>query len=159
QDSPRYSHQMKVPAGVRKTGPWVVCLSGLIDTQVDSQFTLDRQGHLSIFHDKLGLIVTGANSKRQPELATFSEKFKGQPNHRPVSSRLRMSDEQDRLGIAYNTFFAELEVAPPSAQRAAFRFNVVERGRLEEAQLTLQLCLKAGEVLETAKSKVVLGDK
>jgi hypothetical protein len=159
QDLPRYARQMKVPAGVHKTGPWVVCLSGLIDTQVDSQFTLDRQGHLSILHEKLGLVVTGANSKRQPELATFTEKVKGQPNHLPISSRLRMSDERDRLGIAYNTFFAELEVAPPTEQLVAFRFNAMERGRLEEAQLTLQLCLKAGEVLETAKSKIILDDK
>jgi dienelactone hydrolase len=159
QDSPRYAHQMKVPAGIRKTGPWVVCLSGLRDTPVDNQFTLDRQGHLSIFHEKLGLVITGANSKRQPELATFTEKVKEQTNHLPVSSRLRMSDQRDRLGIAYNTFFAELEIATPSENKAAFRFNIVERGRLEEARLTLQLCLKAGEVLETAKSKVVLGDK
>jgi dienelactone hydrolase len=160
QDLPRYAHQMTVPAGIRKTGPWVVCLSGLISTQaVTNQFYLDRQGHVSVFHDRLGPIVTGANSKRQPELATFSEKVKDQVYHLPLSSRLRMSDERDRLGLAYNTFFAELEAAPPSESRAAFRFTVVERGRLEEAQLTLQLCLKAGAVLETAKSKVVLGEK
>jgi dienelactone hydrolase len=160
QDLARYAHQMAVPAGIRKTGPWVVCLSGLISTQaVTSQFYLDRQGHLSIFHEKLGLIITGANSKRQPELATFAEKIKGQEYHMPNSSRLRMSEERDRLGLAYNTFFTELDVPTPSEKRVTFRFNVVERGRLEEARLTLQLCLHAGEVLETAKSKVLLGEK
>src|SRR5262245_16391064 len=50
QDRASYAHRMKVHAGIRKTGPWVVCLSGLIDTPTDSQFTLDRQGHLSVFH-------------------------------------------------------------------------------------------------------------
>src|SRR6266446_3281763 len=55
-------------------------------------FFLDRQGHLSIFHEKLGLIVSGANSKRQPELATFSETVKGQLNHLPISSTLRMEE-------------------------------------------------------------------
>jgi dienelactone hydrolase len=159
QDGPRYAHQMKVPAGIRKTGPWVVGLSGLISTQaVTNQFYLDRQGHVSVFHEKLGLIVTGANSKRQPELATFSEKTQGQVHHLPLSSQLRMSEARDRLGLAYNTFFTELEVATPSENRAAFHFSVVERGRLEEAQLTLQLCLKAGELLETAKSRIVLGE-
>lgn len=29
QDQLRYAHQMSVPAGIRKSGPWVVCLSGL----------------------------------------------------------------------------------------------------------------------------------
>src|SRR5262249_8456679 len=71
QELPHAAYQMqRVNAGIRKTGPWIVCLSGLIDTPIDSQFTLDRQGHLSIYHEKLGLIVTGANSKHQPELAT-----------------------------------------------------------------------------------------
>src|SRR5262245_2217632 len=59
-DRPRFAYQMKVPAGMRKSGPWLVCLSGLIDPPIESQFTLDRQGHLSIFHQKLGLIITGA---------------------------------------------------------------------------------------------------
>jgi hypothetical protein len=33
------------------------------------------------------------------------------------------------------------------------------RGRLQDVTLNLQLCLKAGEVLETARSKVVLDEK
>ena len=110
---------MKVPAGIRKTGPWTVCLSGLIDAPIDSQFTLDRQGHLSIYHEKLGLIITGANSKHQPELATFLEKTKDSVTTIPLSSRLRMSDERDRLGLGYSTFFAEAEVPPPDRRAAA----------------------------------------
>ncbi len=160
QELPRSVHRMAVPAGIRKTGPWTVCLSGLIDAPVDSQFTLDRQGHLSVYHGKLGLIVTGANSKRQPELATFLEKSKGQATTIPLSSRLRMGDERDRLGLAYRTFFAELEVPPPALDRMPFRVTITEtgRGRLEEAQLNLQLCLKAGETLEAAGTKVVLDE-
>jgi hypothetical protein len=158
QELPRSAYQMQVPAGIRKSGPWVVCLSGLISTQpVTNQFYLDRQGHLSLFHEKLGLIVTGANSKRQPELATFSEEVDGRTYHLPTHSRLRMSDERDRLGLAYNSFFTELEVAPPSATQVAFRFGIVERGRAEGARLTLQLCLKAGEALETSAGRIVLG--
>jgi len=169
QDLPRYVHQLSVPAAMRKTGPWVVCLSGLISTRaVTNQFYLDRQGHLSVFHQRLGLIITGANSKRQPELATFREKVGGEVSHLPISSRLRMSPlvkdveesastRGDRLALAYNTFFAELEVETRSETQVVFRFTIVERGRLEEGYLTLQLCLKAGEVLETRTSRIVLG--
>ncbi len=160
QDLPRYSHQMTVPAGIRKSGPWVVCLSGLISTQAaTSQFYLDRQGNLSVFHEKLGLIITGANSKRQPELATFSERIQGQVFHMPVSTRLQMSENQDRLSLAYNTFFCDLMLAPASSEELEFRFIITGKGRpAEEAQLTLQLCLKAGETLETgAGQRVVLG--
>ncbi|PYU68031.1 MAG: hypothetical protein DMG49_17090 [Acidobacteria bacterium] len=161
QEQPRYSYQMSVPAGIRKAGPWVVCLSGLISTPaVNSQFYLDRQGHLSVFHNRLGLVITGAGSKRQPELATFFEKMQGQTFHVPISSRLQMNDNNgDRLSLAYNTFFTDLNVPPPSEQQLQLRFVMTARGQPpSEAQLNLQLCLKAGETLETgAGLKIVLG--
>jgi hypothetical protein len=152
---------MKSEAGIRRTAPWTVCLSGLIDAPIDSQFTLDRQGHLSIYHDKLGLVITGANSKGQPELATFTDKAGGKVTTIPLSSRLRMADERDRLGLAYSTFFAELEVPLPSADRVPLRISITEtgRGRLQDAELHLQLCLKAGQPLETAGAKVTLSDQ
>lgn len=161
QELPRFVHQMKVPAGIRKTGPWTVCLSGLIDTPIDSQFTLDRQGHISIYHEKFGLIVTGANSKHQPELATFLDKSRDRATTIPLSSRLRMSGERDRLGLGYDTFFAEAEFPNPGEDRLPFRFAITETGpgRLRDAQLNLQLLLKAGENLETAKTKLALDEK
>src|SRR5262249_51217042 len=161
QELPRSVYRMKVNAGIRKTGPWLVCLSGLIDTPIDSQFTLDRQGHLSIYHEKLGLIVTGTNSKRQPELATFLEKTKDRVTTIPLSSRLRMSDERDRLGLGYHTFFAEAEVPRPTEDQLKFRFAITEtgRGRLQDVRLNLQLVLQEGQTLQTAKRKVVLGEK
>jgi hypothetical protein len=160
QDLPRSAYQMKVPAGIRKTGPWTVCLSGLIDAPIDSQFTLDRQGHMSIYHEKLGLIINGAGSKHQPELATFAEKTKDAVRTIPLSSRLRMGDDRDRLGLGYSTFFAELTVPPPSPERLDLQFAITETGggRLQDVKLNLQLCLKAGESLETAGSKIMLSE-
>jgi len=158
QDRPQYSYRMRVPAGIRKREPWTIALSGLTSAQpVANQFFLDRQCHLSIFHEKLGLIVSGANSKRQPELATFRETVRGRTSHLPISTALRMEPSLDRLSLAYNTFFADLEVPEPSRQRVAFRFAVTEMGRVEEAQLAIQLVLRPGELLETGKSKVLLG--
>jgi hypothetical protein len=160
QDQESYAHQMGSPAGIRKRGPWVVCFSGLLSTQAaTNQFYLDRQGSLSVFHEQLGLIVTGANSKRQPELATFSGTIGGQVFHMPMSSRLRMSEEVDRLGLAYPKFFSELAVRIGSASRLQLRFVVTGVGQPpEEAQLVLQLCLKSGETLETATgARFVLG--
>jgi hypothetical protein len=52
--------------------------------------------------------MTGANSKRQPELATFSERPLGSVSHPPLSSRLQMSEERDRLALACNTFLSDL---------------------------------------------------
>ncbi|MEW5977227.1 MAG: hypothetical protein AB1898_15665 [Acidobacteriota bacterium] len=155
QDRERFAHQMQIPAGIRKTGSWVTCLSGILSTQaVNSQFYLDRQGNLSIFHKKKGLIITGAGSKRQPELATFSEKMLGQIFHLPISSRLQMAERQDRLSLAYNTFFADLYVPVPDENALDVRFVISGKGRpAEETRLTLQLCLKSGEWLETGGGK------
>jgi len=149
---------MSIPAGIRKTGAWQVGLSGIINTQaINNQYYLDRQSSLSVFHQKLGLIITGANSKRQLELATFSERIDGQMYHMPLSSRLQMSDDGDRLSLAYNTFFTDLYVPAPSDQEMTFRFVVAGKGTPpEEARLTLQLCLKPGEELETATGKKVV---
>src|SRR5215471_15050429 len=118
QDLPQYSYRLRVPAGIRKREPWTIALSGLTSAQpVANQFFLDRQCHLSIFHEKLGLIVSGANSKRQPELATFRETVRGRTSHLPISTALRMEPGLDRLSLAYNTFFADLEVPEPSRQQ------------------------------------------
>ena len=159
QDRPTYTYRMSVPAGIRKTGDWVVCLSGLISTQaIRNQYYLDRQGNFSIFRRGVGLIITGANSKRQPELATFSEKLLGRTFHMPMSSRLEMGNEQDRLSLAYNTFFCDLYVPTPSEKEQSFTFDITGHGKQpEEATLNLQLCLKAGEVLETGNgTRIVL---
>ena len=151
QDSESYSYQMQVPAGIRKTGPWVVCLSGIISTQaVTNQYYLDRQASLSVFNKQVGLIVTGANSKRQPELATLVEKVDGQEFHMPLSSRLQMADSGDRLSLAYNSFFVDIYPSVTQSGGLALRFAFTGKGKPpEEARLNLQLCLKPGETLET----------
>lgn len=160
QDQPRYQHQMSVPAGIRKSGPWVTCLSGLMATPTTSQWYLDRQGHLSVFHEKLGLIITGANSKHQPDLATFTEAGGGTVVHTPTSSRLTMSETGDRLALAYNKFFAVLEITPATGDRQEFGIVITPTGRIAEAELNLQLVLQVGENLETSTGQnVVLDDK
>ncbi len=157
QDLPNYQYRMHEPAGIRKTGPWIVCLSGLTSTRaVTNQFFLDRQSLLSIFHRRLGLVVTGANSKRQPELATLWEKIDGEMFHLPQAGKLRMGDEKDQLGVAYNSFFSVVEIDQPSEGQVTFRFKVVPKARRESAQLNLQLVLKNGETLVTEAGQKVL---
>lgn len=149
-----YEHRLQVPASVRKSGEWQVALSGIIDTQaINSRFYLDRQGHVSVFHQRLGQIITGANSKRQPELATFTEIVEKTLVHMPLSSRLQTGGAEDRLSLAYNTFFTDLYVVP-SAASLSMRFVISGRGRPgTETRLNLQLCLRAGETLETGSGK------
>jgi hypothetical protein len=135
-----------------------VCLSGLHDPPTSSQFTLDRQGNLSIYHDRVGMIITGAGSKHQPELATIMEKAEGEVVTVLRSSHLRMTDALDSLGMAYLRFFVDLQVPRPESERITFQFKVTEVGanRMGDAHINLQLVFKPGEVVETAQTKITL---
>jgi hypothetical protein len=168
QDQLDYSHAMKVPGGIRKTGPWVVSLSGIIAPQVTlNTFFLDRQGNMSVFNKKTGLIISGANSKRQPELANFTEVIGKDSIHMPVSSLLRMNGNPDSLALGYNTFFAVLEIPKPSEKQLKFRISTVYKWGDAVSGMTLQLVLKTGQTLETGtgrkitlgREKIELGDK
>ncbi|MBL7698660.1 MAG: hypothetical protein JNK79_10885 [Chitinophagaceae bacterium] len=160
QDQKQYLYQAKVPAAINKNGKWITAISGLISPQaILNQFYLDRQAHLSIYHNTLGQVISGANSKRQPELGTFFEKLSGKYYSIPISSRLNITSDTMRLSLGYNTFFSDLYVPVKSTGKLPFYFVISGMGRpAEEAALNLQLCLKAGETLETATGqKFVLG--
>ncbi len=159
RDRGAWAHRMKVPAVMRREGPWWTALSGIVSTQAPrNRFYLDRQGHLSVFHEKAGLVISGANSKRQPELATFSEKVQGQVYHLPLSSRLEPAGAGgDRLDLSYNTFWARVEVRAVSPKRLEITVDVTRMGSVDEARFTLQLRLAHGEGFETGKVKVSPG--
>lgn len=160
QDEERGYRQLHITAGMRKAGPWMIALSGIIDTPTPlNRFYLDRQGNVEVFHKELGLIINGANSKRQPELATFVEKKSGITMHMPMSSRLQMTPEGDRLSLAYERFFGDLEIPEPSANEVKLTFNITGKyDPPEEARLALQICLHPGEELVTgAGRRFVIG--
>lgn len=159
QDLTNYAHAMKIPAGIRKTGPWVITYSGIIVPPVSlNNFFLDRQGNLSIYHEKTGLIVSGANSKHQPELATFTEVIGTDSIHMPVSSYFRMNTGFDRLALAYNVFFATIDLPKPNPRQLKLNITTTYKWGTASSELNFQLVLKPGQTLETASGKkIVLG--
>lgn len=161
QDQANYAHAMKIPAGIRKAGPWVITYSGIIAPPVSmNNFFLDRQANFSIFNSKTGLIISGANSKRQPELATFTEVIRNDSLHMPVSSYFNMSDQSDRLALAYNSYFGTIDVPKPSEKSVKVRIATTYKWGDAVSGLNLQLVLKPGQVLETAMGrKVTVGEE
>jgi hypothetical protein len=62
------------------------------------------------------------------------------------------------VSVAGNTFVADTDVAPPTGARLPFQFTVQHKGKPAEAYITLQLCLKPGEAVETGTGrKIMLG--
>jgi len=151
QQRAHYAWRLAGPAGIRKTGPWVTALSGLMSTQpAGMRWFLERQANLSVFHQATGLIVSGGNSQAQPELATFWETIHGKAHYLPLWSRLEMGDAGARLWLAFRTFFAEVVAPDPEGSERLLRFIIHGRGPTpENARLALQLCLKEGEELTT----------
>ena len=110
-----------------------------------------------MYHDKAGLIITGGNSKRQPELATFWEKAGDALFHLPMSSSLTWDSEREQLALAYSTFFS---VTGLSFQKGGvdLRTEITRKSRTLDAQMNLQLVLHEGETIETgAGRRVVVG--
>lgn len=152
---PSYKHRLTAEAGARKTGQWVTALSGIIDTPLPrSQWFLDRQVNLSLFHQKAGLIVNGAYSKHQPELATFRESLGNQEwNAQPKGSLLSQRESEDVLALAFNSFSAEIQLPVPTTDEAVVKVDLSGRGPAQEAYLTLQLCLQEGKTLKTGSGQ------
>ncbi len=55
-----------------RRGPWFVCLSGYTAPIPKSRWIQDRQNLVSIYHDKVGVILGGGNTKLQPAWSTFT---------------------------------------------------------------------------------------
>jgi hypothetical protein len=62
-----------LPVRQIRRGPWVVTLSGFTRPEAPkNRWELDYQAHVSIFHERSGLIVGGGGGKRQAALSLFS---------------------------------------------------------------------------------------
>jgi hypothetical protein len=93
------------------------------------------------------VIISGGNSKRQPELATFRESVRRQVYHMPIDTRLRVGGQTDRLSLAFNGFTADVDAGVPAGTQLPLRFTVRRKGGADAAYLTIPLVLKPGEPL------------
>lgn len=57
---------------IRRKGSWFVCLSAYCCPIPKSRWIQDRQNFASIWHDRVGLIVGGGNTKLQPLWSNFT---------------------------------------------------------------------------------------
>lgn len=62
----------KGDALIRRKGPWFICLSAYTCDIPTNRWQQDRQNLVSVFHDRVGLIVGGGNTKLQPLWSTFT---------------------------------------------------------------------------------------
>jgi hypothetical protein len=58
-------------ATVRRKAPWFYALSGFTAPTTRNRWGLDRQNFVSVWHEGVGLIIGGGNSKGQSEWSNF----------------------------------------------------------------------------------------
>lgn len=70
-------------AMTRRVNPWFACLSAYHAPVPKSRWIQDRQNFLSLFHDDVGLILGGGNTKLQPLWSTFTVGDPALLKHKP----------------------------------------------------------------------------
>lgn len=71
QDQESYTRTMDGLARVSKAGKWFSCLSAITVEPDDSRWGMDRQSFVGLYHEDVGLIIGGGNSKDQPAFSNF----------------------------------------------------------------------------------------
>jgi hypothetical protein len=116
QESADFAADHHGKALVRKKGPWFVTLSGYVvpdgfmDECFRGRFRLDRQNCLSVWHERLGAIIAGGNSKFDPHFSSFSL-LRGRTRCvQPDAAALRIEGARLVARLAYAGVECELTV-------------------------------------------------
>ena len=67
-----YRYKMGSEALIERRGPWFLSLSAYCAPLSPNRFVQDRQNLISVYHDRVGLVIGGGNTKLQPRWSTFT---------------------------------------------------------------------------------------
>jgi len=154
-------------AVIHRQGPWFACLSAFHCPVVENRWIQDRQNFVSLFHDRVGLIVGGGNTKLQPLWSTFTVGDTALLAHRPGDTNPKFTPpaglwttptaaalEPDGLSLAltYGGQPGRVTVDLSQPERAGLIYEAtVEADQRVEAHVTLLPHL--GEPWETASGR------
>jgi hypothetical protein len=107
-------------AMTRRAGPWFTCLSAYHTCVSQSRWIQDRQNLISLFHDKVGLIVGGGNTKLQPLWSTFTVGDVSLLKHTPGDEKPNFIPP---IGLWHTPSDAALD---PDATRLLLQYNLIK---------------------------------
>lgn len=102
----------KGDAMILRRKPWFLCLSAFAGVPSKSRWHQDRQNLVSIYHDGLGLIAGGGNTKLQPYLSTFTVGDPSSLRHQPGDENPNFLPEVDLLWYPTKAALLADESAP-----------------------------------------------
>jgi hypothetical protein len=136
-------------ATVRRKAPWFYTLSGYTAPTTRNRWGLDRQNFVSVWHENVGLIVGGGNSKGQSDWSNFIFPRAGRLAYIPSGGEVR----EDQLVLSYEDKKASLEVSPDSKTVLKIKAALLDPASSATGQLLLHL--KAGNTCKTAAGGVL----
>jgi hypothetical protein len=143
-----YSLNSAGKAVVRKKPPWFYCLSGFTAPTTKNRWGLDRQSFVSVWHEQVGLIIGGGNSKAQAEWGNFVFPRAGRLAYVPTSGEVR----ENQVLLTYEDRKASLEISPENKTRLKIKASLLDPSSAATGQLLLYL--RAGNTCKTASGGV-----
>jgi hypothetical protein len=130
----RRLYRMGDEAVVLRRKPWFVCASALTVPPPQTRWGQDRQNFISVYHDAVGLILGGGNTKLQPLWSTFTvgdtSLLKHTPGdedpdfspreglcHVPDAAAYQADEDGVRLKLTYGPETCTVTVTPTDAAR------------------------------------------
>jgi hypothetical protein len=160
-------------AVVHRQRPWFVCLSAFHSPVEENRWIQDRQNFVSVFHDRVGLIVGGGNTKLQPLWSAFTVGDTALLSHRPgdtapkftpppglwhVPTNVQLNLEQLSLALTYGPAQCRVKADTSDPHRAALTYEMTTNtGQPVEAHVTL--LPRLGGAWKTASGKQGTLDK
>ncbi|HVN81736.1 MAG TPA: hypothetical protein VMW38_22315 [Terriglobia bacterium] len=147
-DKKSYVITLGSQALVRRKPPWFYGLSGFTAVPVKSRWALDRQNFVSVWHDQLGLLITGGSSKRQSDWSNFVFSRGGRPIYIPTAAEVKEKGSQDMVSLTYDDKRVTLLVEAASKQELRIKAQL-ERADQEVIGHFI-LNLRPGSALKSA---------
>jgi len=114
---------------VRRQGPWFVCLSGYLtprgerEKYAGSRWIMDRAQHVSIWHEKAGLVVGGGNSRNDPDRSSFVVWSGNRRTHIADSAKLSSTKKGDVITLRYGRAACKVRVRVLGASKVELAFS------------------------------------
>jgi len=137
---------------VRRKSPWFYCLSAFTAVPNKNRWGLDRQNFVSVWNEQVGLIISGGNSKSQPEWSNFVFVRGGHPAYIPSNAVVREKNPRDAVTLSYEGKKASIEVSEKSKKELQIKTRLEDPGSSATGQLLLYL--KSGSTFKTAHGSV-----
>jgi len=140
---------------VRRRGPWFVAASGY-SAPADSRtaigrmrFIMTRSNCFSVWHEALGLLIGGGNSKHDPYFATFDVGDEGARRLEPDKVSFNVTSEGELIRFRYGKHACLLHLRWKSKRVLEFTFELppsTRRNAIVQSGFTMKL--KPGSRLE-----------